>query len=420
MPNLKKIAIIPARSGSKGLPDKNILMLADKPLIAYTIEAAIKSGSFERIIVTTDSLKYAKIAEEYGAEIIIRDDLLASDIATSYMVIQDVLSKIPSYDYFVLLQPTSPFRDSNHINKAISQFESANENNFLVSVNTSEYSPDLIKIIDDDLSLKNFSSDYSKYRRQNYSYYKPNGAIFIGRNLAYLDKKHFFGRDSTAFLMTKEDSIDIDDIIDFEQAISIQNKKNKKNILQLDILNRINQKQKIMNNNSPISLIGHSIIDNWNIQNINGISVNNLGISGINTEEYYNLILNNEPFISLGNDIILMSGTNDIVVNGWTQNYTLHWINRTLEQIKKINSRANIFLIEIPPVRGRIDRSNITIMELNKYLKCNLDRKVCFINLSSDFYDEFGDLPNDFTTDGLHFTEKAYFHLEQVISGYIK
>lgn len=420
MSDIKKIAIIPARSGSKGLPDKNILMLANKPLIAYTIEAAIESDLFERVIVTTDSLKYAKIAEKYGAEVIIRDESLASDSATSYMVIQDVLNKVPNYNYFVLLQPTSPFRNYTHIRKAVKQFEHSKESNFLVSVSKSELTPELINIIGDDLSLRNFDLDYSNYRRQNYNYFKPNGAIFIGRNSAYLSKKHFFGSDSIAFFMNKEDSIDIDDIIDFEQAISIQNKKNKREILRNNILERIAQKKIIMNNVKPITLIGHSIIDNWNISHINKMNVNNFGISGINTEEYYNFILNTKESIALGDNVILMSGTNDMVLDNWNHNYTLYWLDKTLNKIKEINSQARVYLIETPPVRGRMDRNNGIIKELNKSLKHHLCNKIHFIELSSDFYDEFGDLPNEFTTDGLHFTKKAYFYLEQVVSEYIK
>ena len=114
---MKKIAIIPARSGSKGLPNKNILMLMDKPILAYTIEAAIKSESFEKVIVSTDSLEYKEIAEKYGAEVIVRNEELSNDNATSYMVIKDILDKNLEleYDYFALLQPTSPFRNSEHI-----------------------------------------------------------------------------------------------------------------------------------------------------------------------------------------------------------------------------------------------------------------------------------------------------------------
>ena len=111
----KKIAIIPARAGSKGLPDKNVLMLLDRPLIAYTIEAAVSSNLFDKVIVSTDSERYKTIAEYYGAEVMLRSAELSSDTATSYMVIEDVLKNNPGYEIIALLQPTSPFRTANHI-----------------------------------------------------------------------------------------------------------------------------------------------------------------------------------------------------------------------------------------------------------------------------------------------------------------
>lgn len=222
---IKKIAIIPARSGSKGLPNKNILMLLDRPLIAYTIEAAISSNIFDKIIVSTDSLEYKYIAEKYGAEVILRTKELSSDSATSFMVVQDVLEKCPGYDYFVLLQPTSPFRNYKHIKNAVEQFENNHEAKFLVSVVESDKSSALIKPIDNSLSLRNFDCDFSTYRRQNKKEYCPNGAIFIGYVSNYLRQKHFFGADSIAYIMNKEDSIDIDDQLDFELAILIQTKK---------------------------------------------------------------------------------------------------------------------------------------------------------------------------------------------------
>jgi len=120
---MKKIAIIPARSGSKGLPNKNILMLGNKPLIAYTIEAALKSREFERVIVSTDSLEYKYIAEKFGAEVFMRSEELSNDKASSFVVIEDVLNKIETtVDYFVLLQVTSPFRNENHIKESIKLF----------------------------------------------------------------------------------------------------------------------------------------------------------------------------------------------------------------------------------------------------------------------------------------------------------
>ena len=121
---MKKIAIIPARAGSKGLPNKNILMLGDKPLMAHTIEAAINSGEFHRIIVSTDSLEYKAIAERYGAEVMIRGAEISGDNASSFVVIEDVLKRLnEEIDYFVLLQVTSPFRTAEHIKESNKLFE---------------------------------------------------------------------------------------------------------------------------------------------------------------------------------------------------------------------------------------------------------------------------------------------------------
>lgn len=415
---LKKIAIIPARSGSKGLPNKNILMLLDKPLIAYTIEAAKQSGVFERVIVSTDSLEYKNIAEQYGAEVILRDEKLASDTATSFMVIEDVLNKVSGYDYFVLLQPTSPFRNSEHIQQAIKQFELQSQMNFLISVCESNKSADLIKPIDEDLSLKNFDLDFSNYRRQNSKEYTPNGAIFIGKNQAYLNKKHFFGADSLAFIMNKTDSVDIDDKLDFELAICLQTQKNKKQILLNAIHNRITEKQDQMNLASDITLIGHSIFDYWDIEKLNNQTVNNLGIAGISSQEYLDFILNQGLLCEIGDTVLLFAGTNDIVIDGWQPKDSVKWILQIYQYLITLNPNVQIKLLSVPPVRGRIDRSNSLIKELNQYLrKSVIDMpQLTWIELSSYFYDEFGNLPSDFTYDGLHFSEKAYQQLELELS----
>lgn len=228
---MKKIAIIPARSGSKGLPNKNILNLCGKPLIAWTIEAAIKSKCFDRIIVSTDSKEYGTISEKYGAEVIYRSIETASDTASTYDVLKEMFSKIDAskYDYFVLLQPTSPLRTDKHILEAIQLFEENIETkSTLVSVQEAHKSSILIKQIDESLSLENFDLDYSKYARQKFKEFEPNGAIFISKIDHYIKTKHFFGKNGIAYVMDKESSVDIDDKIDFELAIVMQNENIKK------------------------------------------------------------------------------------------------------------------------------------------------------------------------------------------------
>lgn len=416
--SLKKIAIIPARSGSKGLPNKNILMLLDKPLIVYTIEAAIKSNEFQRVIVSTDSLEYKEIAEKYGAEVILRDDYLSNDKATSFMVIEDVLKKIKieNLDYFMLLQPTSPFRDEKHITDSIKDFEKEYSSlDFLVSMTESSKSADLIKRIGDDKTLKNYDLDYSNYRRQDGKEYYPNGAIFIGKVDKYLEKKHFFGEKTLTYFMNKEDSIDIDDRLDFEIAITIATKKKKKILLLNMIKERIKEKKLYFEQVKPVTLIGHSIFDYWEISKLNEYEVNNLGIAGISTKEYIDLILKKDLIKSLGKKIIFFSGTNDIVIEGWKKEDTLNWINETISILKSIKNDIEVYLIEVPRVLSRMDRANKIIIELNNYLKDNLSKDIKFIELGQDFQDKFGNLKIDFTNDGLHFNENGYKKLKEII-----
>lgn len=217
---MKRLAIITARSGSKGLKDKNIIDLCGKPLMAYSIEAAVKSGLFDRIIVTTDSEKYGKIAEKFGAEAMYRGEELSNDKASSFAVIKDVLERVSeAFDYFVLLQPTSPMRTYKHLLEAVEAYDKSIERfDFLVSLKEAEHASILIHPIAEDGSLKNFDYDFSNYRRQNYKEYTPNGAIYIAKPDRYLEHKDFYGNRSMPFIMSDEDSIDIDTPLDYEFA----------------------------------------------------------------------------------------------------------------------------------------------------------------------------------------------------------
>ena len=112
---MKNIAIIPARAGSKGLPDKNIKLLNGKPLLQYSVEAALGSGCFDKVMVSTDSEKYAEIAREAGAEVpFLRSAYTSTDKASSWDMVEEVLDGYErlgwTFDTFCLLQPTSPMR----------------------------------------------------------------------------------------------------------------------------------------------------------------------------------------------------------------------------------------------------------------------------------------------------------------------
>ena len=413
---MKKIAIIPARSGSKGLPNKNVLMLGNKPLIAYTIEAALKSKEFERVIVSTDSLEYKYIAKKFGAEVFMRSEELSNDKASSFIVVEYVLKRTDNeIAYFVLLQVTSPFRNENHIKESINLFEN-NFNNcdYLVSMQKSDKSSSLIKPIYDN-SLKEYKIDYSNYSRQKYDEYHPNGAIFIGKVEEYLKQKHFFGEKSIAYFMNKEDSIDIDDSLDFEIAITILNKKNKEENLIKIIKNRIQQKDELFNETKDITLIGNSLFDNWKIEKLNNNLVVNLGIAGISTKQYQEYILDINKIKYLANKVFIMTGTNDIVGESLSFETIFNNINKLIKSLLKINKDSKIYFIEIPSIAFRMDRNKEEIFRLNEYLKNNLDKIIKYIEINKYMTDDFGNLKLEYTYDGLHFNEEGYKILEKIL-----
>ncbi|WP_407370245.1 cytidylyltransferase domain-containing protein [Carnobacterium sp.] len=219
----KIIAIIPARSGSKGLKDKNIKLLNGKSLIAYTIEAAKNAQIFDDIIVSTDSEKYAEIAKKYGASIpFLRPKSLASDTSASNDVIKFTINELEkkniTYDYFMLLQPTSPLRNKDDIVNALELLFEKNGKS-IVSVCESEHSPYLMNQLNESLSMENFLLEHNNKRRQELTpFYRLNGAIYLCDVETYKINNSYYGEKSIAYIMDKIHSIDIDDEIDFKLA----------------------------------------------------------------------------------------------------------------------------------------------------------------------------------------------------------
>lgn len=415
---MKKIAIITARSGSKGLPNKNVLFANGKPLMAYSIEAALESGEFEKIIVSTDSQEYIDLLSHYPIEFVKRSAELASDKASSFVVIEDVLNKYQhlDFDYFVLLQPTSPLRTAQHIQEANAKLEQHFDKfDFLVSVSDAHKPTTLTREIDEDESLKNFKLDYSNYARQQYHpEYSPNGAIFSAKPQAYLKQKHFYGEKCIAYFMNKDVSVDIDDRLDFEYFYFILQQRNKEKILLETIKKTIASKKENFNQTKAISLIGHSILDYWNIEEINHQAVNNLAIAGISTKQYIELILDKGLIKTLGDKAILMFGTNDIVYDGWSNEQILADIQQVINRLKAIKKDITLYFLEITPVALRVDRNNAVIRTLNQYLKAHL-KDVKWISLDRQFSDQYGKLNLDYTQDGLHLNEQGYQLLKNIV-----
>ena len=220
---MRNLAVIPARSGSKGLKNKNIRMFAGKPLMAYTIESAINSNQFKCVHVSTDSLKYADIARQYGADVpFLRSEKLSTDEAGTWdtvrFVINEYLRLGNEFDTVTVLQPTSPLRTSGDIIAAFHIFEKKGAE-AVVSVCETEYLPLLCNVLPENGSLNNFVDlNIVGRRQQSQQFYRINGAIYIQSVDLLMRKGELYGEKSFAYIMAKGSSIDIDDDYDFTIA----------------------------------------------------------------------------------------------------------------------------------------------------------------------------------------------------------
>ena len=215
--NKKFLAIIPARGGSKRLPRKNVLDLCGKPLISYTIEAALKSKYINKVIVSSDDEEILNISSNFGADIIKRPYELANDTATTFDAIKHTIDNFENYDYIVLLQPTSPLRNVKHIDEAIELLEEKQADG-IVSVCEMDHSPLWSNTLPKDGNMNNFLRDevLNKRSQDLEKYYRVNGAVYICKTDKLLENKSFFLKDNIfAYIMDRKSSIDIDEEIDF-------------------------------------------------------------------------------------------------------------------------------------------------------------------------------------------------------------
>ena len=218
--NKNFLAVIPARGGSKRLPGKNILDLCGKPIIAWSIEAGLNSSYIDKVVVSSDDDDILDTAKRFKAEIIKRPKQLASDTASSFDVVKHAIDNLESYDYVVLLQPTSPLRNYQHIDKAIEFLEEKNADS-IISVCEVNHSPLWSNTLQENCSMNNFIKEevINKRSQDLEKYYRLNGAIYICEISKFLKAREFFlGENVYAFIMNREHSIDIDEKIDLEFA----------------------------------------------------------------------------------------------------------------------------------------------------------------------------------------------------------
>ena len=215
------LAVIPARGGSKGIPHKNIIDLCGKPLIAYTIEAAVNSKYIDYVMVSTDDEEIAEIARAFGAQVpFMRPAELASDTAKTIDAIIHCIKGLSDIGErfldVVLLQPTEPLRTNYDIDAAIERYYESNRNS-LVSVSEVDDHPILIRTIQDDI-LKPILNVSSTCRRQDMpKYYRVNGCIYINP-IESINDSTSFNDNIIPYVMQKNHSVDIDELSDLALA----------------------------------------------------------------------------------------------------------------------------------------------------------------------------------------------------------
>lgn len=217
---MKYLAIIPARGGSKRIKRKNIKMLGGKPLIAWSIESALASEKIGKVFVSTEDSEIAAVAKQYGAEIIKRPDDLARDETKTEPVMLHALSKVES-DYgncenIILLQATSPLRESKHIDEAIKQYERSGADS-------------LVSVVE-DFRFAWSDSRPLNYSLENYNGRPPlkegamepllieNGAIYITSRKVLLEKENRLGGEISVFKMPRETGLELDNPWEWQEA----------------------------------------------------------------------------------------------------------------------------------------------------------------------------------------------------------
>ncbi len=229
------LAVIPARGGSKGLPNKNIKNLCGKPLVGWPIQAALNSKYVDKVIVSTDSAEISEIAKNYGADIpFIRPDQLASDTATSYAVLEHAIYELrksnEEYDYILMLEPTSPLTDADDIDNALNKLLNTEDAESIVGVCKSESGhPSFSALISTSGFLKPYEQEEFKFlRRQDITdVYYFSGSLYLSRVETLLNKKSFYHDKTIAAIDPKWKAFEIDDIVDFIILESLITNKNK-------------------------------------------------------------------------------------------------------------------------------------------------------------------------------------------------
>lgn len=232
---MKVLAIIPARGGSKGLPGKNIKPLCGKPLIGWTIEQAKASKYIDEIFVSTDSQEIADVAESFGVKVPeLRPAELASDTATSASFVIYTIEKLKAqgkeFDYIILLEPTSPLRQTQDLDNAIKLAISHPDKPGVVSLGEVHMEhPTIVKKIDKNGKIVSYVESNIKItqRQQADKAYFPYGVVYLVQVTHFLSTNKFYEENSLPYFIERWQCYEIDDIYDFMAIEAVLKEKKR-------------------------------------------------------------------------------------------------------------------------------------------------------------------------------------------------
>lgn len=402
MKSMRKICLIPARSGSKGLPNKNMLFLDGKPMLFYTIEAAIASGCFEKedIYVSTDSELYKEICETTGVKVLLRPAELSTDFTPSNEVSTHFLNNLDFTEdcIFVLLQVTSPLRTGAHIQEALDLFLQGEAEN-VVSFVQAEKTPKFMTTVDADGYAKDICGVDTGYRRQNdpNKFYVPNGAIYITTKNAYLKNQSHFTPRTKAYLMKKEDSIDVDDRIDFtciegSLYFDYARREKREKAKYQEAYQRFSEQRKqralLLGDDRllDVSLQGY---ENWSLE----------GVTLATLLENIDCVLEKET-----EKVLLSLGIHDLRV-AYGLEKTKQNLEKVLDLLQKKVKKVAVTTLGYTLFKDHLSNEDISAFnqwlsekaKISNFLLIDVDKELV----------ENGHLKYDYTTDGLHWNEKG-------------
>jgi CMP-N,N'-diacetyllegionaminic acid synthase len=217
------LAIIPARHGSKGIPGKNVRLLAGKPLIVWSIETARQSRYVDELVVSTDSEEIASIARMHGVCVpFLRPTELATDTAPTFVVVKHALDFYRerygrTFDLVVLIEPTSPLREDDDIDRMLERLYTGwAEFDSIVSVGEVREHPSIMKRLR-GAELEPFCQDLAQTtrRQDNVPAYFPYGVAYIAKTVSLLEEQTFYTRRCTYHMIKRYQNYEIDDLYDF-------------------------------------------------------------------------------------------------------------------------------------------------------------------------------------------------------------